>query len=157
MKKKNNIKKLKLKKESVKSGSITKKLNRTFFAYIIIFILLFIRLGWLQIVQSSSLKEMAYQQQVNDTIISPKRGTIYDTNKKVLAISAQVDTVSINPGKVKYKDDTLVEPSKLATIFSTIFGLEYEDVLAKINSNSSSVVIAEKQEKDKIDLLKTII
>lgn len=157
MNKKDNIKKLKSKKESVRSSIITKKLNRTFLIYIIVFILLFIRLGWLQIVQSSSLKEMAYQQQINDTVISPKRGTIYDTNKKVLAISAQVDTVSINPGKVKYKDNTLVEPSKLATIFSTIFELDYEEVLTKVNSTSSSVVIAEKQEKDKIDLLKTTL
>ncbi len=145
---------MKKKKESGKSSISIKKLNRTFLIYIIVFILLFIRLGWLQIVQSSSLKEMAYLQQISNSVISPKRGTIYDANKKVLAISAQVDTVSINPGKVKYGDDTLVEPSKLATIFSTIFDLDYEKTLEKINSNSSSVIIAEKQEKDKIDLLK---
>lgn len=157
MKRKNNIKISRIEKKSIRSSIRVKKLNRTFLAYIIVFILLFIRLGWLQIVQSSSLKEMAYQQQVRDTVISPKRGTIYDSNKKVLAISAQVDTVSINPGKVKYRDNTLVEPSKLATIFSTIFGLDYEEVLEKINSNSSSVIIAEKQEKDKIDLLKTTL
>lgn len=157
MSKKNNTKKSRSDKESVRSSIRIKKLNKTFLAYIIVFILLFIRLGWLQIVQSSSLKEMAYKQQINDTVISPKRGTIYDSNKKVLAISAQVDTVSINPGKVKYKDDTIVEPSKLATIFSTIFALNYNEVLEKINSQSSSVIIAEKQEKDKIDLLKTTL
>lgn len=157
MSKKNNTKKSRSDKESVRSSIRIKKLNKTFLAYIIVFILLFIRLGWLQIVQSSSLKEMAYKQQINDTVISPKRGTIYDSNKKVLAISAQVDTVSINPGKVKYKDDTIVEPSKLATIFSTIFALDYNEVLEKINSQSSSVIIAEKQEKDKIDLLKTTL
>lgn len=145
------------KKKSDKSNIRTKKLNKVFLTYIIVFVLLFIRLGWLQIVQSSSLKEMAYKQQISDTVISPKRGTIYDANKKVLAISAQVDTVSINPGKVQYKDSTIVEPTKLATIFSTIFELDYEEVLEKVNSNASSVIIAEKQEKDKIDLLKSTL
>ena len=90
----------------------------------------------------SWLKEQAYKQQTSNLTISPKRGTIYDTNGKALAISAQVDTVSVNPKKVKYEDNKDVEPEKLANILSTIFELNYEDVLTKITSDSSIVTIA---------------
>lgn len=145
------------KKNLIQMKIRAKKLSKTLIIVLLVFILLIIRLAWLQFVQGSSLKEQAYKNQTANTIISAKRGTIYDSNKKVLAISAQVDTVSINPGKVKYKDDTAVQPEKLATIFSTVFELDYDEVLEKINSTSPTVIIAEKQEKDKIDLLKSTL
>ncbi len=157
MNKKNNIKNLKSEKELIFTKNRTKKLSKALLACFLLFLCLIIRLAWLQFVQGSSLKEQAYQQQTANTTISAKRGTIYDSTGKVLAISAQVDTVSINPGKVKYADDSLVESEKLATIFSTIFELDYNEVLEKINSKSSVVTIAEKQEKDKIDLLKSTL
>ena len=157
MNKKNNIKNLKSEKALIFTKNRTKKLSKALLACFLLFLCLIIRLAWLQFVQGSSLKEQAYQQQTANTTISAKRGTIYDSTGKVLAISAQVDTVSINPGKVKYADDSLVESEKLATIFSTIFELDYNEVLEKINSKSSVVTIAEKQEKDKIDLLKSTL
>ena len=46
-----------------------------------------------------------------------------------------------------------VEPEFLATGFSTIFGLDYDETLAKVNSNSSVSVIAKKVEKDVISTL----
>lgn len=144
---------LKSEKELNNSKAISRKLLKTFIVCLVVFIILITRLAWIQFVQGGWLKEEAYKQQTANLTITPKRGTIYDCNGKPLAISAQVDTVSINPGKVKYKNDTIVEPEKLATIFSTIFELDYETVLEKVNSNLSVVTIAEKVEKDKIDLL----
>ena len=154
---KGKVKNLKLEKESISTQLRVKKLLKTLLITFLIFILLIIRLAWIQFVQGSSLKEQAYKQQTANTIISPKRGSIYDSTGKALAISAQVDTVSINPGKVKYMNNELVPSEKLATIFSTIFELDYEEVLKKVNSNSSVVTIAEKVEKDKIDLLKSTL
>jgi cell division protein FtsI/penicillin-binding protein 2 len=61
-------------------------------------IALIIRIGFIQFVQGSELKDMAYMQQTLNRNINPKRGTIYDsTGKNILAISASVETVSINP------------------------------------------------------------
>lgn len=157
MSKKSKIKKLKKEKELIRTKFRIKKLSKTLSITIFFFSILIVRLAWIQFVQGNSLKEQAYTQQTSNLTISPKRGTIYDSNGKVLAISAQVDTVSINPKKVKYKTDKVVEPEKLATIFSTIFELDYDEVLEKVNSDSSVVIIAEKVEKDKIDLLKNTL
>lgn len=119
------------------------------FIFLIVVILIG-RIGWLQFVQGAELKELASRQQTLNEIISPKRGSIYDTNGKALAISAAVDTVSINPTKIKDENKEAV-----ARILSTIFELDYETVLSQVKSNSSVVTIAKKVEQDKISLLKT--
>ena len=51
----------------------------------------------LQIFQGDSLKKAAVDQQLKDTQIVAKRGTIYDANDKVLAQSASVWKVVIEP------------------------------------------------------------
>ena len=119
------------------------------FTFIMI-LLLVIRIGWLQFVQGADLKERASRQQTLNEIISPKRGSIYDTNGKALAISAAVDTVSINPTKIKPD-----KKEKVAKALSDIFELDYETTLSQVQSTSSVVTIAKKVEQDKISLLKT--
>lgn len=76
-----------------------KKFRIVLASLLIIFLLLIIRLIWLQFVQGSDLKEQAYNQQTTDQIISTSRGTIYDSTGKTLAISTPTDTVTINPKK----------------------------------------------------------
>ena len=120
----------------------------------LILLCLIIRLFWLEIIQGAELKEAAYNQQTINRIISPKRGTIYDSTGKTLAISSRVDTVTINPDKVRYSNDKKVDSEFLAKALAEIFELEYEDVLEKVNSNSSVQTIARKVEQDKITKLK---
>ena len=55
------------------------------------------KLSILQLVQADEWRERAVAQQMSDSIISPKRGTIYDTNMTVLAQSATVWTVIMAP------------------------------------------------------------
>ena len=62
----------------------TKKLQYIFLGVLIIFILLLVRLGYLQFIDSDHLKELAYQQQAINQILSPKRGNIYDSTGKFL-------------------------------------------------------------------------
>ena len=115
---------------------------------IVIFLLLILRLFWIQFVNGASLKEKASRQQTSSTIISPKRGTIYDLNGKALAISENVDTVSINPSKLN-KD----KKEFIAKGLSDIFELDYNETLEKVNSDSSVETIAKKVESDKINEL----
>ena len=66
-----------------------------------ILLLLILRLAYLQFIKGPDLKEAANRQQSTNRVISAKRGNIYDSTGKLLAASASVDTVSINPSKIK--------------------------------------------------------
>ncbi|MBR2241232.1 MAG: PASTA domain-containing protein [Clostridia bacterium] len=118
---------------------------------------LIFRIGWLQFVQGSTLKEAATKQQTTSRIISPNRGSIYDSKGKPLAISANVDTVTINPQKFIVEDSqekTAELQEKIAKAFSEIFELDYDEVYSKVTSNSAVQTIVKKVEEDKINKLK---
>ena len=154
--KNDNIVKIKPEFES-KNFIHTQRLKMTLIVTVLIFVLLIGRIGYLQFVQGSELKELAYQQQTINQIISPKRGNIYDRSGKALAISAQVDTITINPTKIKKDSDenTKKFKEKVAKGLSEIFELDYEEVLQKVSSESQVETIAKKVEQEKVDELKT--
>lgn len=118
------------------------------------FLAVIIKLSYIIFIKGNQYKKAAYAQQTKSQIISSSRGTIYDKNGEVLAVSVSVDTVSINPNKVKYDSGKKVEAELLANKFSEIFDLNYDDVLSKVNSESSVSVIARKVEADKVNVLK---
>lgn len=124
------------------------------FLFLLLFALIF-RLGWLQFVQGSSLKESAYKQQTTNKIISTKRGTIYDATGKKLAISAPVDTITINPSKIvgKTEAETTEKKEKVAKGLSDIFSLDYNETLEKVTSKSSVQTIAKKVDQTKVEEL----
>lgn len=134
-----------------------KKLKNIFLVVILIFILLICRIGFIQFVQGDYLKELAYTQQSINQIISPKRGSIYDSTGQTLATSASVDTITINPQKIKVKDSdekTLALKENVAKAFSDIFELDYEETLKKVKSDSQVETIIKKVEQDKVEELK---
>ena len=55
----------------------------------------------LQVRRAPALREEAEQQYTRRLEFSPRRGTIYDTNMKALAMSADVDNVFISPAEIK--------------------------------------------------------
>ena len=127
-----------------------RRLRNILFISFVICMLLVIRIGCIQFLQGSELQAMAYMQQTLNRKINPKRGTILDsTGKNVLAISASVETVSVNPGNIKKEDK-----EKVARAMSDIFDLEYEKVLKKVSKNSSIETIVKKVEKEQTDKLR---
>ncbi len=134
-----------------------KKLKFTLLATIIILFLLICRIGFLQFVQGNYLKELAYSQQTINQIISPKRGNIYDSTGKAVAISAQVDTITVNPSKfIKSSEESTKNlQEKVAKGLSEIFNLDYNEVLNKVSSKSQVETIIKKVEQEKVDQLKT--
>ena len=158
MSNKKNNKVLKINKEFKSQNFIhIKKLKTIFIVVILIFVLLLGRIGFLQFVQGNYLKELAYKQQNINQIISPKRGSIYDSTGMTLATSASVDTITINPSKIKdSKSDEKTKElkEKVAKAFSDIFELDYNEVLQKVNSTSQVETIVKKVEQDKVDQLK---
>ena len=147
-KKKNN--KIKFSKIE-KKGSVTRK-KRMRNAIIIVFLIMLLligRIAWIQFVNGNKLQYMAYVQHTLDRKINPKRGTIYDaTGKKVLAVSATVRTVTINPVNIKKEDK-----EKVARALSEIFGVDYETTLKKVSKRTSVETIVRKVEKEKTDEL----
>ena len=71
-------------------------------------------------------------QQTRDTIITPKRGVIYDTNMKELAVSATAETVYIAPVDIKEEQEEAV-----AKALSETLALDYETVLGKTKNKKS--------------------
>ena len=133
----------------------TTKLRNTFIVIIVIFVLLLGRIGYLQFVDGAYLTEMAYQQQAINQILSPKRGNIYDSTGNALAISAQVDTITINPNRIVGDTDEETKTLKetVAKGLSDIFELDYNETLEKVNSESQVETIIKKVEQDKVDEL----
>lgn len=129
---------------------------------VLIFVLLIFRLIYWQIFQHSRLKEELYSQLTTTITISPKRGTIYDTNNKAIAISAEVDTVSINPNLIvcsdeddpEYEYKTKILKERVSRALSDIFELDYNEVAEKVASTKSVETIIRKVEQDKITQLK---
>ena len=154
-KKKDNIIKI---KTPFESGNFiqSKKLKIALISTVSIFTLLIGRIGFLQFVQGNYLKEQAYNQQAINQIISPKRGNIYDSTGKALAISAQVDTITINPSKLveKTNEATTTLKETVTKGLSEIFELDYNETLNKVNSSSQVETIAKKVDQTKVATLK---
>lgn len=127
-----------------------KRIRNMFIVAFLIFTCILVRIGFIQLVQGAELKEEAYSQQTLDRNINPKRGTIYDaTGKNILAISATVETVTINPTNIPEG-----KKEALSRALSEIFELDYDTVYKKVNKKSSIETIAKKVEKEKSDILR---
>lgn len=140
---------------------MSKKLRIVMLVFFILLILLIIRLAFIQFIQGGNLKEQMYDQLITSRIVNPNRGTIYDVTGKALAISAEVDTITINPKNIVAitagKTDeaaTKALKEKVAKAFSDIFELDYDTILKKVSSQNSYETIIRKVEKDKVDELK---
>ena len=165
--KKTNVYKFNKNKNSSKVRkifTINDRLFRMLIVFFLILILLIFRIGWIQIVQGADLKESMYRQLTTSKTISPKRGTIYDSTGKALAMSAQVDTVSVDPTKIVVEEENSDEideektkelKEKVAKAFSEIFELDYDETLEKISGDTTNVTIASKVENGKIEKLET--
>ena len=78
------------------------------------FLVLFGRLYILQILRHDELQAKAVDQQTRSTVISASRGTIYDANHNVLAISATAEQIFISPGEIQMFVENQIEANKKA-------------------------------------------
>ena len=125
-------------------------LRRTLFLLIVCGIVAFavlgLRLFKLQILDHDFYETAAIEQQVRETTVTAARGTIYDTNKKILAMSASVDNIYISPAEIKIYDE---DPTLIAQGLSEILGVDYESILAKTaNTKSWYQTISRKVEPE---------
>lgn len=100
------------------------------------------RLAYLQLITGEQLQQRAVEQQLSDTVINAKRGTIYDRNGKVLAQSASVWQVVLSPANFKTDEQRLF----VATRLSEILDVDKDDLYNKTKENSYYVVVKRKIE-----------
>lgn len=106
-----------------------------------------LRLAKLQLIDGESYRQKAELQQLGDSAIQALRGTIYDSNGRVLAQSATAWKVFIDPSNIsvdkKDKSDAEVEAELevkrelIADGLSGILGVEKEKILEKSRKTSS--------------------
>lgn len=117
-----------------------------------------------QLVKSDTFKAYAEKNQLEDRTVSARRGTIYDCNMNVLAQSASVWKVYINPHNFtaeqtkKSSEFNDLAIDSVSEKLAAIFGLEKNDIREKIVNNSQLQYVlikskVEKQLKDKVSEL----
>lgn len=107
------------------------------------------RVGFIQFVKGEEYQKKAYLIQTQKRQINPKRGTIYDRNGKGLAISASVDTVSVNPNALR--SELADEPEKLQKLaegLAQLLEMETQDVLEVFNRNSRFEYVKRKIDRE---------
>ena len=104
-----------------------------------------------QIVEGENLKTQAMNQSLKTTSITAMRGTIYDASGKVLAQSASVWTVALEPNYIDDEETKKV----IADGLSKILGLEYDFVYEKASQNTYFTYVERKIETEvKDEILK---
>lgn len=74
-----------------------------FFFFILALSVLILRLLYIQVVKHSFYKKIADEQHTVSLEISPKRGTIFDRNMRILAVNLNKDSIFANPRVIKNK------------------------------------------------------
>ncbi len=99
--------------------------------------LILARLIELQVVRHGELAERAQRQQQRTLEVTPKRGVIFDRNRRELAVSVSVDSLFAIPHEVP-------DPAAAARRLAPILGLEKAAVEEKLRSDRSFVWIKRK-------------
>ena len=145
------------------------------------FVILFAKLWQLQVVEHEKLEGQAVTQQTREVTSSANRGTIYDTNGDVLAISADVQNVILSPRDVASsvevaeedefgnpRSEAIIEAERetklqdtydlIADTLSDILGIDREEIMTRLQkTNSAYEVLAEKVEDDVADQVRTFM
>ena len=106
-----------------------------------------LRVLYLQTVRADELAGKAQSQQLYDTEVTAKRGTIYDSEGNVLAQSATVWNVFLDPSNINSEEKRTLVVDNLAQ-FLKFDEEEKQELLEKSKKETKYVVIAKKIEND---------
>lgn len=101
----------------------------------------------IQGIQAGRYKKMASEQRDSSISITPRRGTIFDREGEVMAISEDVTTVYATPYQVTGK-------AGVAAKIAEVLGEDPSAILEKLDQESGFVYIARKIDNDLADSLK---
>ena len=104
----------------------------------------------LQIVQTDEWQKRAVAQQMSDSVISPNRGAIYDTNMNKLAESKLVWTVIMSPKNIADEDTRVLIADELSQMLEVNRDKLYQST-TKVNSEYE--VVKKKIERSVVETL----
>ena len=119
------------------------------------FLLLFAQLYKLQIKQHDELKTLAVRQQTLRTTVEASRGTIYDKNGDILALSSTAENVCVSPLDVAKNEQ---DQDLIANGLGEILGVDPSGILDDMKDTASQYkVIKKKVEQETADKVRVFI
>lgn len=120
-----------------------------------VFVLLFAKLYQWQITEHEQLQSLAVSQQTLKTAVEASRGTIYDRNGNILAMSSTAENIFLSPYEIeKYEQDKAL----IAHELSTILDIEEDSIYDHMEkTNSQYEVIKEKVDQETADKVRKCI
>ncbi len=116
------------------------------FAFCVVFALVGVRLFQLQVVDGGWLSDAAQQSRSYQHTIIGKRGTIYDRNGNILAMSVDCKDVTCNPSQIE-------DPEKAAEIVAQDLGGEASAYVDSLTGDSTFAYVYRLADKDKANQL----
>ena len=133
-----------------KKLKINRKIFNIFNFFVIVFVIVFLRFFYISILKGSLLKEMGLNQWMESgKVLKAKRGTIYDRNGKILAISIERYKLILNKNQVEDIDTWINK-------YSEILGIDKEVLRESFSKNNGQVVLKDdikREDKQKIEKL----
>ena len=130
---------------------------------VLVFLILVIKLFSLQILRHDELEAKALDQQTRSTEVAATRGTIYDRNGNIMAISATAETVFLSPLEMDRalsdKDNPVAwTKDSVAQKLSEILEINKEGILKKRERTDSQYeVLKLRVEEDVANQIRTFI
>ena len=130
---------------------------------VVVFIALFFKLFSLQILRHDELEAKALDQQTRSTEVTATRGTIYDRNGNIMAISATAETVFLSPLEINRALNDKDKPvswtkDSVAQKLSEILEINKEGILKKMErTNSQYEVLKLRVEEDVANQIRSYI
>ena len=130
---------------------------------VLVFLILVIKLFSLQILRHDELEAKALDQQTRSTEVAATRGTIYDRNGNIMAISATAETVFLSPLEMDRalsdKDNPVAwTKDSVAQKLSEILEINKEGILKKMERTDSQYeVLKLRVEEEVADQIRTFI
>ena len=106
------------------------------------FVLLAMTLYDIQIVNSAYYESRTLSSQLRETTIMASRGTIYDTNGKILAMSGPVENVFISPLEIALEEQ---DARFIAEGLSYILGVDYGVIIERTGRTQSQYQVIKYQ------------
>lgn len=117
------------------------RLRRVAAAMVAVVVIVVARLVWLQIFTAADLAKGAENNRTNDIVLHARRGTIYDRNGNVLAMSVDCKDIYANPSEIE-------DAQAVAQIFASALGGSPSDYVGDLQQDTTFVYIRRRVDKD---------